>query len=1211
MKKAIACWWFLLPVAGALGQSLTALSGSVLDPTNAVVPEATVTLENLDTRVRRETVSDSEGRYAFPQIPPGNYRVTAKAGGFADASVERMRLSVATPAVVNIQFTTLGAAVQQVVVEARAPQVSTTDASLGNAISNQAIMQLPLEARNVVGLLSLQPGVTYVTSAVDDPRNGAVSGGKPDQANVLLDGIDVNDQRYRDPFTSVLRVTLDSVQEFRVTTTNASADQGRSSGAQIALVTKSGTNGLHGSVYEYHRNTVTTANSFFNNLSGVPRAKLIRNLFGGAVGGPVIKNRLFYFFNYEGRRDRSESNVLRKVPSETLRQGYVKYLRANGSMGMLTPQDLATRIDPLGIGASQAVLQLFQSYPLPNDPGAGDGVNILGFRFRAAQPSKQDTYISRFDYALDAGGRHSLFWRGNLQNDRSMGAPQFPGEPAASVGLNNSKGLAAGYTGILRPNLIATLRYGLTRPGSESTGVQTASMVTFRNIDSRYAQSKGSRQFIPVHHTTQDLNWIKGAHNVQFGATLRWIRSSALSLGNSFHTISVNPNWLTSTGAELSSRVPDLSPANRSPFNDAIAAVLGLVTQVTARYNYDTHGNVLPVGTPIRRDFNSEEYEMYVQDTWRLSPALTVTAGLRYSLMPPIEEARNQQASLYPNMDEWFNKRIQLAQQGRSQAEAGKIQYVAVDDPLGSPLYPYHKKNFAPRLAVGYSPQATEGWRRLLLGGPGRSLIRAGWGMYYDLFGSSIIRRFDTVAYGFSTSLSNPGGILTMSTAPRFVSLTELPAAITPAAPKGGLPAVAPENFANTTGIDQGIKPPYSLNATLSVSRDLPGGFTVVGAYVGRFSRRSLVYSDLAQPTNLVDPASGQDYYSAARALIAHINAKTPTAQVPNVAFWENLWPKAAGGGKTATQAIYDVFRSNASDWTSALQAIDQHCRPACSVLGPYAMFNSQFSYLSALRSIGGGSYHAMQWTVRKQFAHGVLFDANYAWSKSIDLQSYAEWQPSYGQMVITNAFNKRQNRAVSYYDMTHQFNANWVAELPFGRGKPLLGKASGLVNGLLGGWQISGLWRHTSGMPYSVDNGRNWPTNWNNQGWATQIGVVPKSKTSRQPVTGVGPNVFEDPKTVLAAYTFTLPGESGQRHGIRGDGFFNLDLGLGKRFLMPYREGHSLQFRWEVFNVGNNNSFALWNESNLSLGNATVFGRYHSTYSSPRVMQFGLRYEY
>ena len=215
-------------------------------------------------------------------------------------------------------------------VEANAVIVNTTDATIGNAFSAIQVRELPMEGRNVVGLLSLQPGVTYIGDATDS-RNGAVNGGRSDQANVTLDNVDVNDQANGTAFTSVLRAPLDSVQEFRVTTAGLNADQGRSSGAQITLMTKQGTNQFHGSVYEYHRNTVTTANDYFLKKSqlnaGLPnkQPKLLRNVYGASLGGPIIKDRLFIFGNFEGRHDAKESSVSRTVPSMDLRNGIVKY----------------------------------------------------------------------------------------------------------------------------------------------------------------------------------------------------------------------------------------------------------------------------------------------------------------------------------------------------------------------------------------------------------------------------------------------------------------------------------------------------------------------------------------------------------------------------------------------------------------------------------------------------------------------------------------------------------------------------------------------------------------------------------------------------------------------------------------------------------------------------------------------------------------------
>jgi hypothetical protein len=1209
-------WLFQLVVlsliaTGLQAQSFTALNGTVRDPTGAVIPGATLTLENVDTHVRRTAISDESGRYAFAQVAPANYRIIAEAQGFASVTVDNVRLYINNPAEVDIHFAKLGAVTQSITVKAELAPVPV-DASLGNVVGTRMINELPLEGRNVPGLLSLQPGVTFIGGDTSDTRNGSVNGGKSDQANVVLDGIDVNDQVNRLAFASVLRVTLDSVQEFRVTTTNANADQGRGSGAYIALVTKSGTNALHGSAYEYNRNTIFTANSFFNNSAGVPRPALNRNVFGASLGGPVIKNHLFFFLNYEGRTDASDDSILHVVPSADLRQGILQYVRQDGTVGTLSPTEIQS-IDPAGIGPDPAVLKMFQSYPQPNDSTVGDGLNELGYRFAAPVPLRWNTYIAKLDYAA---GRHSLYWRGNLQDDKWSSDPQFPGQ-TGQENYNLSKGYAIGYTSVLQPNLVATFRYGLTRPGYGMTNVEPAAMVTFRGIDSLLNQATGATDIVPVNQLTQDLNWVHGSHTIQVGGTERWIRDRSQNFGNSFFTANGDSTWMASLG--LQAGVPDLDPSFYSAFNDAGVAVLGLITRVYSNYNYDINGNVLPQGVPVGRTFAAEEYEGYVQDTWRATHALTITAGLRYSLMPPLYEANHQQVSILPNLAQWFNQREQLAAQGLSQATVAPVEYVAANSPSGGPLYPYHKRDFAPRLALAYSPQSSEGWRKRLFGAPGKTVIRAGSGMFYDMLGSGLIHQFNSASPGFSESLENPAGALTSLTAPRFTGVFDIPTQLIQPAPQGGFPIQAPDAFASTSGIDSSIKPPYTVNIDFSVGRELPGGFTVVGSYVGRLSRRSLIWKDFAQPTNLVDKASGMDYFTAADKLMLYENANTPVSAVPAIPFWEDLWPGAAGNGLTATQAIYNVYQGWGHDGTDALTAIDVNCSPSCSRLGPYAMMNQQFAWLDSKRSIGWGSYNAMQWTLRKRYSQGAQFDLNYTWSKSMDLGSMAEFEADWQQNGnIINPYNKWQNKSVSNYDMTHQFNANWLLQLPVGRGRKFLGQASRPLDAFIGGWQFAGLWRWTSGLPYGVDNGRAWPTNWNNEGFATQIGPVPRPHTTLNApsIAGPpGPNIWPDPAAAFPAYAQTLPGFAGQRNGIRGDGYFNVDTGISKRFIMPYNEKHSIQFRWETFNAGNNVRFSLGsdagNQQDLSLSRSSVFGKWSNQLTTPRVMQFGLRYEF
>jgi hypothetical protein len=1217
-KPALPLVFALLWSALAFSQGLSSLSGTVADPSGAVIPNATITIENSANNVKRDTVSDSQGRYSFAQVQPGTYRLTAKSPGFADVAVNEIRLLVNTPSTLNVTFEKVGAVATTVEVSGTSTLVNTQDASLGNAIGDKPITQLPFEARNVVGLLSLQPGVTYIGENVpglqSDYRNGTVNGGKSEQANVTLDGVDVNDQQNRTAFTSVLRVTLDSVQEFRTITTNAGAEYGRTSGAQVNLVTKAGTNDIHGSVYWFLRNTATSANNFFNNSAGVDREKLNRNIGGVSLGGPIKKNKLFYFLNYEGRRDRSETSVVRTVPNESFRNGIFTYNRRGGGRGTLGPADFK-RLDPLGIGQNQAVLNLLKSYPLPNDATQGDGLNTSGYRFNGSAPLNFNTYIAKFDYIIDSAQKHNLFFRGNLQNDNfvppeSSSLAQLPGEPGNRTVLDNSKGLAIGYTGVWSPTFVSTTRYGLTRQGTDRLGILFANQVSLRDIDDRYGTTTSLKTIIPVHSFTQDFSWTKGAHSVAFGGVVRIIRNQRSDFANSYSFGLANANYLLGSGDEFV--VPDASGGNA--YKRQFANMLGLVTEITANYNYDLTGNVLPQGSGVNRTFGAEEYEMYLQDTWKVTRALTITAGLRYSLMPPVYETNGYQTTSTIPLGDWFDQRGGLADQGKSQEGAGRISFVRKSDPGGRDLYPFHKNLVAPRFAIAYSPQGDSGLSKLLFGGPGKTSIRAGFGMFYDLIGQGLIRNYTNSALGFTTQLQPPP-TYSASNAPRYQGFFNLPSSALPPAPKGGFPVEQPDLFQITNAIDDRLDAPYSMNLNFSVGREFGRGWFVQGSYVGRLMRHTLVRSDVAMPTNLRDPASGQTYFEAATQLAKLGRAGTPINNVAKIPFWENMWPGAATSTLTATQSIYRLYRNN-PDYTTALVNIDLNCEPACSRLGPSAIFNSQFSSLGVQRSIGAGNYHGMQWTVRKRFGDSLTMDANYTWSKTIDLDSAREVGTGTGTNII-NAWRPSDMRAVADYDQTHVFSAFAVWELPFGKGKRWGSNAGRGLDSLVGGWQISGIWRQSSGLPWGAAAYGVWPTNWNSSSYAIQVAPLrgvgtSKNAPSADGESAGGPNAFRDPAAALAAYDYAYPGDSGQRNGIRGDGYFSIDVGVAKRFrLFSIRDNpHTLQLRAEAFNVTNSVNFDVYT-MNVDITSPATFGKYTSILGNPRVFQFGLRYEF
>jgi hypothetical protein len=1273
-----AAWLLgLLLVLGAQpawGQATTSLRGVVTDPSGAAVPNAQVTLTNTATNTVRTAVTGSDGAYAFTEVQPGTYTLTVEAQGFRKYERRNLVLQVSLPATVNVRLE-IGAVSQVVSVTAEAPLLNRTDASLGQTMGSLEIQELPLEARNVPQLLSLQPGVVYTSDRADidvnnDTRSGAVNGERSDQSNITLDGVSVNDEFNRYAFTSVLPITVDSVQEFRVTTSNYDASQGRSAGGQIALVTKGGTNQFHGSLYEVNRNTATVANDFFiktaEALSGQPNKppKLIRNTFGGSIGGPFVKDRFFFFFNYEGRRDAQEESVVRSIPSQTLRDGIIEYPCANPAQcpgGTVTgvsghtyavpagvfaigPAQLKN-MDPLHIGPSPVALAYFNTYPLPNDTTVGDGLNWTGFRFPGPVHRSFNWYIGRLDYKLTRSGSQSIFWRGSGRDDRVSDVPFLPGHPPTQTTTDLSKGFVVGYTGSYGPHWVNNFRYGLTRQGLGIAGNSNQPWIFMRNLSQGIFRSHSFT--LPVHNIVDDVSWIKGGHTFQFGVSTVYISRASLSQENSFSDAVTNASWLdtagiANTGNPLDPAVngfPQVDPGFNNSYDFPLIAMMGIATEVDATYNFHLNpngtGTPLPQGAPVPRHFKMYEYGLYWQDTWQARPNLTINYGVRWELMSPIWESEGQEVTTSFSLGRWFNDRSLRMRMGQPSSLDPLVQFIPGGNFYDKPnWYHYQKKNVAPRLSIAWSPRPHQGWLERLLGND-RTVFRAGFGMYYDHFGPGLAVTFDRVgSFGLSTTLTNPAGVQTVASAPRITSMNVIPTTdnngnpIFIPAPPANFPQTFPNTlatggFAITWGLDDTLKTPYSYAVDFSIERALPGQMTLDLAYVGHFAHRLLVQEDLAMPYNLVDPKSGVDYFSAVRRLAELYRQGIPTGNItpqmvgPTAQYWadmmapQNSYMLVCSGGNTPSplQAAYDLFSCFSQNETTALFVWDLFGLPANPTTGLNSFFNPQFSSLYAWRSVGFSNYNALQVSLQKRMSHGVLFGFNYTFSKSLDVGSDAERIGAWGGLggQIINSWDPYQLYGPSDFDLRHQINANWVVDLPFGRGRLVGSHVSGWADAFIGGWQVSGLARWSSGFPVSVAHGFEWPTNWQLSGWAILTGKP--IQTGRAVVAGNW-NLFPNPQAAIQGFAAPFPGQSGVRNAIRGDGYLGWDMSLGKQWQMPYRDTHHLRFRWSVFNVANIKRFDVQSAS-LELDQASTFGRYTRLLTNPRVMQFELRYEF
>lgn len=1225
----LVCASLLTPTL-AFTQATSSIRGTVSDPTNAMVPGVSITLENVGTGATRTTLSDDTGSYQILQIPPGTYRIRAELSGFKTVVRDNLQLLVNTPTTLNMKFEEVGQITETVEVSgAAAPAVNTVDATIGQTIQNSQIVALPLEGRNVVGLLSLQPGVVY-TGIENDTRSGAVSGSRSDQTNVTLDGVDVNDQQTGKAFESVLPVTLDSVQEFRVVTSNANASQGRSSGGQVAMVTKSGTNQLHGSAYEYHRNTITTANDFFNNSTGVKRPKLIRNVFGGSVGGPIKKDRAFFFFNYEGTQERRGQNVLRIVPTVTAKQGIIQYRRADSSVARLTPDEIRQR-DPLKIGVNPAVLELFRQYPDGNDPTQGDdaGLNFMGLRFVAPMARKNNSYIARFDY-VSPDSKNLLFWRGALADwDEDEDAPQMPGQPAARKRLTTSRGFAAGHTWTVSPTLINDLRYGFTRQGINLAASSNRDFkVRLRGWDDPESWATRSvARYVPVHNITDDVTKIAGTHTVQVGGNIRWVRNRRSDATNSVARWSSNNGFMNNLGRGLGVLPPDIGSAFRTPYVRAFMGLLGTLNQADVTYYYNRDGSTFTPPHVPQRTFANNEYEFYVQDQWKMfSNQLTMTAGVRYGYYAPPYEVKGFQVRPTFDLDNWFAKRAEGALQGipanQSPLLAFKLGGKANN---GEPLYDPDKNNFAPRLSFAWTPTFRSGPLHTLFGDPGRSSVRFGGAMFNERIGGGLLVTADiNGAVGLAANSSTPTGSFDYDTSPRFTGLTSLPTLtrMNATAPRGGFPSspaalvndgpiVALQGFVNNTR----LRTPYSYMFNFSISRDLPGDVTVETAYVGRMGRKLLAKVDYAaQLINLRDARSGQTWSDALRIVEQLLDNNASVASVQPIPYIENMFAPLAGGGRTASQQFYNIATGWAPSWTDLMHALDVERARGATPFGRATFFQQQFDYLAGWSNLGGASYHSFQLLVRKRFTHSIQADFNYTLSKSIDNGSPVE-NSGTGAGLIYNPFKPRDSFQLSDFDIRHQVNSNFIVELPFGKNKAVGGNMPRWADQILGGWQFTGLIRWREGFPLSVNNGFNFPTNYFNTGPGTLKPGATKPGITVDKSNAKGPNVFGDSAKAFDSFKNTSSGDSGSRNNLIGPRFFNIDSGLHKSFHVA--EGKRIVFRWETFNVTNRVNFdGIANGANstgidLNLDNKATFGKFRSTAGNPRIMQFALRFEF
>jgi len=780
----------------SLAQEQAGLVGTVTDPSGAAVIHASVKLVNTRTGNTLEEQTNDTGYYRFVQLAPGpGYELAVTAAGFSSVTISNLYLAVATTRTQDVQLA-IGAVTQTVEVHSEGSvSLDTTDSTIGNNFDLRAVSSLPNEFRgDVANLLRLQPGVVSAdtrSNNLDDnggTRDGAISGARADQDNITVDGIDASDFGIGQAFHTVAPIPVDAIQEFRTQVANPLAEEGRGSGGQTIITTKGGTNEWHGNAREYHRNTITEANDFFNNKTGVPRPALIRNQFGGGVGGPVKHDKLFFFFDYDGRRDASKQPAHRIVPLDHVRMGEIGYINNNPGCGpnstiasapncisYASPAEQAS-LDPCsqvgppgpctftGNPGDQAVTPGFNPgllalidarYPHANDPTAGDGINTGGFVFNTPKPVIVNTYTTRVDFNLTS--KQKIFTRFSFFNEHAtQDGPsiRFPGDPITFPLINQDRSWVIGHSWVLSPTLVNQFVYGESR--GESSGIATLTgpaspgpnqgvyaglnWLFPTGISAPYARPGGINSLNPVPTFRDDVSWQKGNHSFQFGGVFHPIRTRSELLNNFIFT---NQGLVTNISALDSNLRPknilsdpsiDPNAVAASNWDAAFASFAGLDGLEFNVFNYTRNGGVIPAGQGSRRDYRYYETEAYAQDTWKVRRDLTATLGLRYSYDSVPYETNGYEATADVGLSNLLVTRAANAAAGIASFTSTPIltyNLSGKNNPGGLSLYHSNPYNFSPRVGFAWNP----GFREGLFGsvfGDHKTVLRASAAKIYD-----------------------------------------------------------------------------------------------------------------------------------------------------------------------------------------------------------------------------------------------------------------------------------------------------------------------------------------------------------------------------------------------------------------------------------------------------------------------------------------------
>ena len=1207
------------PVA-AQTAATSSVSGTVADSQGARISGAEVKLTDVATGIERVATSDSHGRYSFYAIVPGRVKMTVSAKSFKTKVINDVQAEVSKVANVDVDMEA-GAIDETIEVGATVEaQLQKSDASIGAVFSETRMMRLPNFNRSAASFFRLQPATA--------PR-GQYAGSRNDQSTYRLDGVDVTDN-----ITGLFSfpVPVESISELRGTVVNANASFGTSAGAQFVLITKSGNNQFHGSAYLYHQDNALNANSWTNNRFGFERPYLLDNRFGFTFGGPIKRERTFFFVNYEGRRNPNSVTLTRVVPTESLRAGTLRFRDAAG-MAQTIGVAALKNLDPRGIGPNPKVLEYLNLYPQPNNFTAGDGLNTAGFTFVAPLRSSSNYGLIRLDHKFTDGW--SAIAKFTADRQLSNGAGQV--DLQQRIGLSRSdyrpRNLVGTVIGVLTPHITNESRFSWFHDRQDFGG---SSPPTFVGLNAAINVGAGllddlvdvgtqqaRRQFghSNVYQWSDTLAWITGGHNIQLGGNAQRIRSIIFrndkvigSLTDPIADVSTAGGFVSIPSAQ---RPGFIRPSDVGSYNNLYASLLGIVSQVPVLITRDGALNLEPLSTGLLTDSTLSNWEFFISDTWRWKPSLTVTYGVSYGWQEPPTEASGKQNILsFKDTGEPVDYKLYVREK-RGAAEAGRVYnpdfaYVPIRDSRRSSIFDADRNNFSPRFSMAWNPSFKNGLMRVLCGDR-RMVIRGGYSLVYDRTNTVQPVQLPTLGVGFAQTV-NVAGPKNSAGQPFRIGI-DGPIPLPQVPRTEATPVVPMKPFGETLSfsVDPHIRTPQNHVFDFTVQRELPWNMLLEVGYVGRLARQLYVSGNLnSVPFMSKDPKSGQTFAQAFDAVAVQLRQKKAANAQP---YFENLY----GAGTTAS-----LINSSAGDFIAGnVTTVQQIALDLLTAFnngkGPI-LTNLQVQDFSVRFSGPGSNYHAGILTLHKRYSHGLAFDLNYTLSQFLD-QVYLESQNIIDE--TQTSFLPDVDYGAADADVRHLFNANGVYDLPFGTDHRLH-FANSKLDQFARGWYMAGILTAQSGIALSVLQ------NFQAYGGGSVLGAfasaIPIKKLGESALQkgvkgsngvgvngdparrGTGLNIFADPEAAYANFRPILISQDGRtgRGAFRGLPRWNLDWSVGKQTNITERFKFSLSF--DFINVLNH---VIFGNPNLNLQNPAGFGVINGQFNSPRRIQIGGRIDF